>query len=187
VRSGRLGLSLGLDLLGARICSFDCLYCEVGPTDALTTAQKPYVPATRLLGELSGFAASGPPALDAVTLGGLGEPCLNTDMDRIIDGCRKILPGIPVAVLTNSSLLSDPAVRKRLVGADVVLPSMDTLVPEEFAIINRRIGSVPGGHPAGTSGFQVGILRTGVLEILVLDGINDSEDNLARLRSIAGI
>lgn len=183
MRSGRLGLSLGLDLLGARICSFDCLYCEVGPTDALTTAQKPYVPATRLLGELSGFAASGPPALDAVTLGGLGEPCLNTDMDRIIDGCRKILPGIPVAVLTNSSLLSDPAVRKRLVGADVVLPSMDTLVPEEFAIINRPHRNVSlEAIRRGLLDFRSEFFGRVFLEILVLDGINDSEDNLARLR-----
>ncbi len=182
VRSGRLGLSLGLDLLGARICSFDCLYCEVGPTDALTTAQKPYVPAASLLGELSGFAASGPHPLDVVTLGGLGEPCLNTDMDRIIDGCREILPGIPVAVLTNSSLLSDPAVRRRLAGADVVLPSMDTLVPEEFAVINRPHRNVSlEAVRRGLLEFRADFDGRMYLEILVLDGINDSEDNLARL------
>ncbi len=182
MRSGRLGLSLGLDLLGARICSFDCLYCEVGPTDALTLAQKPYVSAGRLLGELSAFAASGPQPLDVVTLGGLGEPCLNTEMDRIIEGCKTIFPGVPVAVLTNSSLLSDPAVRKRLARADVVLPSMDTLVPREFLALNRP-------HPElsladirlGLLDFRSGFSGRVYLETLVLDGINDSGENLALL------
>ncbi|MDQ7832796.1 MAG: radical SAM protein [Desulfovibrionaceae bacterium] len=179
MRSGRLGLSLGLDLLGARICSFDCLYCEVGATDALTLAQKPYVPAKRLLGELSAFAASGPPAFDVVTLGGLGEPCLNTGMDRIITGCRETFPGLPVAVLTNSSLLSQAAVRRRLALADIVLPSMDTLVPGEFAALNRP-------HPdLSLSAIRQGLLDfrseySGrlFLETLIVGGINDTAENL---------
>lgn len=179
MRSGRLGLSLGLDLLGARICSFDCLYCEVGATDALTLAQKPYVSAKRLLGELSAFAASTPPAFDVVTLGGLGEPCLNTDMDLIIAGCRDIFPGAPVAVLTNSSLLSQAAVRERLALADIVLPSMDTLVPGEFAALNRP-------HPdLSLSAIRQGLLDfrseySGrlFLETLIVGGINDTAENL---------
>jgi wyosine [tRNA(Phe)-imidazoG37] synthetase (radical SAM superfamily) len=182
VRSGRLGRSLGLDLLGARICSFDCLYCEVGPTDALTTAKKPYVPAARLIGELSDFAASHPPPFDVITLGGLGEPCLNTEMDGIIEGCRTVFPGVPVAVLTNSSLLSDPAVRRRLALADMVLPSMDTLAPGEFAALNRP-------HPdlsldairQGLLDFRSEFSGRLYLETLLVGGINDTGANLALL------
>ncbi|KUG29662.1 radical sam domain protein [hydrocarbon metagenome] len=182
MRSGRLGLSLGLDLLGARICSFDCLYCEVGATDALTLAQKPYVPAERLLGELSAFAASGPPAFDVVTLGGLGEPCLNTGMGEIIAGCREIFPGVPVAVLTNSSLLSHAAVRDRLALADIVLPSMDTLVPGEFAALNRPHPDL--SLPAirrGLLDFRTAFSGRLCLETLIVGGINDTAENLALL------
>ncbi len=88
VLSSRLGRSLGLDLLGGRICSFDCVYCECGPTDLLTRKRKPYVPAADLMAELDQWLARGHTAPDHVTLGGRGEPGLNTDMGEIIRGVR---------------------------------------------------------------------------------------------------
>ncbi|WP_243361302.1 radical SAM protein [Fundidesulfovibrio terrae] len=184
VRSGRLGASLGLDLLGAKICSFDCLYCEVGHTRALTRTRKPYVPADRLLGELAGWLFSPHPDFEVVTLGGMGEPTLNSDMGRIIEGVRELVPGVPVAVLTNSSLINDPQVRTELALADIVLPSMDSLVPTEFAAINKPL-----------SGMSLVDIRRGLLEfrkcftgklcleVLVLAGVNDSLENLQRLRA----
>ncbi len=94
VASGRLGRSLGLDLLGGRVCSMDCLYCEVGATDVHTCERAPYVPARVLLDELARWRdAEAAIRLDHVTLGGSGEPCLNSDLARIIAGCRDILPG----------------------------------------------------------------------------------------------
>lgn len=182
VRSGRLGTSLGLDLLGAKICSFDCLYCEVGPTRALTSARKPYVPADKILGELAYWLFNPHPEFDVVTLGGMGEPTLNSDMGRIIEGVRELVPGVPVAVLTNSSLINDPQVRTELALADLVLPSMDSLVPSEFALINKPV-----------SGLSLLDIRRGLLEfrklfagrlcleVLVLAGVNDSQENLERL------
>jgi wyosine [tRNA(Phe)-imidazoG37] synthetase (radical SAM superfamily) len=184
VRSGRLGASLGLDLLGAKICSFDCLYCEVGHTRALTHVRKPYVPADKLLGELAGWLFAPHPEFEVITLGGMGEPTLNSDMGRIIEGVRELAPGVPIAVLTNSSLLSDPQVRTELALADMVLPSMDTLVPSEFAAINKPL-----------SGMSLVDIRRGLLEfrrvfagklcleVLVLSGVNDSLENLQRLRA----
>ncbi|MFP5221920.1 MAG: radical SAM protein [Acidobacteriota bacterium] len=182
VRSGRLGTSLGLDLLGAKICSFDCLYCEVGPTRALTSVRKPYVPADKILGELAYWLFNPHPEFDVVTLGGMGEPTLNSDMGRIIEGVRELVPGVPVAVLTNSSLINDPQVRTELALADLVLPSMDSLVPSEFALINKPV-----------SGLSLLDIRRGLLEfrklfagrlcleVLVLAGVNDSQENLDRL------
>ena len=182
VRSGRLGTSLGLDLLGAKICSFDCLYCEVGPTRALTAARKPYVPADKILGELASWLFNPHPPFEVVTLGGMGEPTLNSDMGRIIEGVRELAPGVPVAVLTNSSLIRDPQVRTELALADLVLPSMDSLVPSEFAAINKPV-----------SGLSLLDIRRGLLEfrkhfsgklcleVLVLAGVNDTRENLERL------
>lgn len=183
VRSGRLGASLGLDLLGAKICSFDCLYCEVGPTRALTRARKPYVPADKLLGELASWIFNPHPEFEVVTLGGMGEPTLNSDMGRIIEGVRELVPGVPVAVLTNSSLMSDPRVRTELALADMVLPSMDTLVPSEFAAINKPLaGSTLVDIRRGLLEFRKLYPGKIFLEVLVLAGVNDSDENLERLR-----
>lgn len=182
VRSGRLGASLGLDLLSAKICSFDCLYCEVGATRALTTRRKPYVPAEKLLGELAYWLFHDHPEFEVVTLGGMGEPTLNSDMGRIIEGVRELVPGVPVAVLTNSSLVSDPQVRAELCQADILLPSMDALVPVEFNAVNRPVEGV------SMVDIRRGLLQlrqefTGrmFLEVLVLAGVNDSGENLERL------
>ncbi|WP_416341241.1 radical SAM protein [Solidesulfovibrio sp.] len=183
VASGRLGLSLGLDLLGARICTFDCLYCEAGPTEALTLARKPYVPAARLLAELAAWKAAGHPRPDAVTLGGLGEPTLNSDCGAILAGAKELFPDVPVAVLTNSSLRSDPDGRGALRLADIVLPSMDTLVAAEYGRLNRpQAGLDLAGLRRGLLDFRSGYDGSLYLEVLLAAGINDSEENLALLR-----
>lgn len=185
VLSGRLGRSLGLDLLGAPICSMDCLYCEVGPTRALTTRRAAYVPAATILDELTRWrdAAGGPPySIDVLTLGGMGEPTLNTDMPAIIQGARGILPGVPVAVLTNSTTLLDPQVRKELALADMVLPSLDSLVEAEF---QRLCRPAPGISAAAVAqallDFRAEFPGQLYLEILLSAGINDTAANLALL------
>lgn len=186
VLSGRLGRSLGLDLLGARICSMNCVYCESGRLERLTVKRAPYVPADALLAELcaweAGRAARGEFLPDVVTLGGLGEPTLNSDMPQIITGVRAILPGVPVAVLTNASLMTDPQVRAELAQADAVLPSLDSLVPEEFARVNRGHPSLdPAAIAEGVLAFRRESAAKLYLEVLLTAGVNDSDRNLALL------
>jgi wyosine [tRNA(Phe)-imidazoG37] synthetase (radical SAM superfamily) len=186
VLSGRLGRSLGLDLLGRRVCSMNCVYCESGKLETLTVTRAPYVPAAELLAELEqweqGRRERGEELPDAATMGGLGEPTLNTDMPAIIDGIRKILPGVPVAVLTNSSLITDAAVREELLRVDAVLPSMDSLVPEEFRAVNRGYPTLdPNAIAEGLIAFREGYEGKLYLEILLAQGINDSERNLELL------
>lgn len=182
VVSGRLGVSLGLDGLGGRICTFDCLYCEAGATEALTIARKPYVPTARLLSELAAWKAAHTTP-EVVTLGGLGEPCLNTDCGPILEGAAALFSGLPTAVLTNSSLLSDAAVREALSRADIVLPSMDTLVEAEFHRLNRpHPGLSLSAIRQGLLDFRAGYAGRIFLEILLVAGVNDTEENLALLR-----
>jgi wyosine [tRNA(Phe)-imidazoG37] synthetase (radical SAM superfamily) len=189
VLSGRLGRSLGLDLLGFRVCSMNCVYCESGPLTRLTLERARYVPAKELLGELARWEASrqatGGQLPDVVSLGGLGEPTLNSDMPAIIAGVRRILPGLPVAVLTNASLMPDASVRAELAAADMVLPSLDTLVPAEFAALNRaHAGLDPKDIADGILAFRNDsqASRTKLfLEILLVAGVNDSEQNLGLL------
>ncbi|WP_272700980.1 radical SAM protein [Desulfovibrio sp. Fe33] len=183
VMSGRLGRSLGLDLLGDRICSMDCVYCEVGATRDRTCERRVYVPAADILKELSLWKEEGLEPPDMITLGGLGEPCLNSDMETIILGAKRLFPGIPVAVLTNASLMTDPEVRRELCAADVVLPSLDSLVSKEFARVNRPDKSVdPEAVAQGLLAFRKEFNGKIFLEILLAEGINDSDENLGRLR-----
>lgn len=184
VRSGRLGLSLGLDLLGGAVCSLDCIYCEVGRTTHLDMDRKPHVRAETLLGELAQWKSESRQAPDYVTLGGLGEPCLNSEMGAIIEGVRKIFPDTPVAVLTNSTLLTDETVRRELALADVVLPSLDTLVPDEMRRLNRpHKRATADALASGLLAFRREFSGRIFLEVLLVAGVNDSEDNLARLKA----
>ncbi|MFP4071532.1 MAG: radical SAM protein [Desulfovibrionales bacterium] len=183
VRSGRLGLSLGLDLLGESICSFDCLYCEVGRTTIKTVQRRPYVPAGEILSELERWLSLGLPRPDCITLGGSGEPCLNSELETILRGVGELAPDIPRAVLTNSTLLGDPDVARALNLAQTVLPSMDTLVEEEYRRLNRPDISLSVREIAASLlHWRTGYHGRVLLEILLVKGINDSEENLALLR-----
>jgi wyosine [tRNA(Phe)-imidazoG37] synthetase (radical SAM superfamily) len=184
VTSSRLGRSLGLDLLAARACTMDCLYCEVGRTDVLTRERAVFAPAAAVLDELAAWVRAGHEMPDYVTLGGMGEPCLNADMGAIIDGVREICPSVPVAVLTNSTLMADARVRAELGRADAVLPSMDSLVEAEFRTINRPApGLTAAGVAEGLLEFARGYAGRVFLEVLLAAGINDSEENLELLRA----
>jgi len=182
VMSGRLGRSLGLDLLGDRICSMDCVYCEVGATRDLTLERKPYIPAADILAELSAWKDEGLTPPDMVTLGGFGEPCLNSEMAEVITGARDLFPETDIAVLTNSSLMTDPALRKELAQADVVLPSLDSLLDDEFVNVNRPCeGVMPEAVAAGLLEFKKEFKGKIFLEILLIEGVNDSDANLEKL------
>jgi len=187
VLSGRLGRSLGLDLLGARICSMNCVYCESGPLKRLTMTRAPYVAAGDILAELEVWEAAraqkGEPLPDVVTLGGLGEPTLNSELPQIIAGVRRVLPGVPLAVLTNATLLPDPQVREELLAVDIVLPSLDSLLMSEFAEVNRPHPSLsPLDIAEGIREFRAMFAGQVWLEVLLVAGCNDSEENLALLQ-----
>lgn len=180
VRSGRLGLSLGVDLLGKRICSMDCLYCEVGPTRVHTLERRPYMPAEIILEELHAWQEQNLPKPEHITLGGLGEPCLNSDFPKIVNGCNSLFPDIPVAVLTNATLMHDPVVRRELTATQVVLPSLDSLVESEFQALNKPCKGVDLSMiTSGLLDFREEFSGRIFLEILLLQNINDTPGNLA--------
>lgn len=184
VRSGRLGLSLGLDLLGERICSFDCLYCEVGKTRSHTLKRDVYASAQSILQELKTWLRENQPHPEYITLGGLGEPSLNKDMGTIITGVKELAPEIPTAILTNSSLLGSKRVRKETSLCQVVLPSLDSLVQEEFMTLNRPCVKLKAENIArNLLLWREGYSGQVFLEILIVRGINDSQENLERLQS----
>lgn len=184
VPSRRLGLSLGVDLVRHKTCTLNCIYCECGPTTNLTLQRAAYVPFDEVTAELAHYFENHPDP-DYVTFSGSGEPTLNPDIGRIIDFIKEKKPTIQVAVLTNGTLLSDPAVRKDLSKADLVMPSLDAVTPQAFKKINRPAGQIDihkviDGLKAFAGSFQGEIW----LEVFILPGINDAEEELETLGKI---
>jgi len=187
VNSRRLGLSLGVDLVPAKICSFDCVYCEVGRTTTLTCRRGEYVPTGEVIAELEEYFTAlaeeqggSPPQV--VTLTGSGEPTLHSGIGRII-AFLKERTELPVVVLTNSSLLCDPQVRLDLMAADIVVPSLDSARRKSYARVNRpaRECGDPQGLIAGLAAFSEEFGGEIWLEILLVAGHNDSEEDIEAL------
>jgi wyosine [tRNA(Phe)-imidazoG37] synthetase (radical SAM superfamily) len=135
VPSRRLGQSLGIDLVPYKTCSYDCIYCQLGRTVEKTLTRKEYVPLEAVLDETAQRLAEEVKP-DYVTLSGSGEPTLYSRLDELIAGIRR-LTRTPVAVLTNGSLLWIPEVRRGLLEANVVIPSLDAGSEEVFQRVNR--------------------------------------------------
>jgi len=136
VPSRRLGMSLGVDLVPRKVCSLDCVYCEVGKTTCLTTQRKEYVLYNKVVAELDHYFEHSPDP-DFITFSGSGEPTLNSRLGDIIKFIKSKKPSIPIAVLTNGTLLSDVELQEELLQADLILPSLDAATREIFEKINR--------------------------------------------------
>ncbi|MDT8335898.1 MAG: radical SAM protein, partial [Desulfurivibrionaceae bacterium] len=119
---------------------------------------------------------------DFVTLTSSGEPTLHTGIGDVIRYVKRQLE-IPVAVLTNGALLSDPRVRLDLLAADVVVPSLDAARPETLAAINRPAAECadPQRIIAGLAAFAEEFGGEIWLEILLAEGVNDSEEDIDAL------
>jgi len=137
VPSWRLGRSLGIDLLSqkAKTCNFNCIYCQLGETVNPVTQRGEFVSLAQLseeLKEVRGIAA------DYVTFSGTGEPTLASNLGQAIEIAKSTL-NLPVAVLTNSSLMPRKDVRHDLAKADVVVAEVDAHTQELFRQINRPV------------------------------------------------
>jgi len=173
VPSRRLGRSLGIDLVPFKTCSYDCLYCQLGLTTCKTTERREWVPLDEVLAELQEKIPSNP---DWITLSGSGEPTLYSRLDELIDGIHAICD-VPVAVLTNGSLLGQPAVRKQLANADLVVPSLDGGSPSVLEAINRPAPEIKFETMLdGLIQFRKEFKNPIWLEILLLEGINTTDE-----------
>lgn len=182
VPSRRLGNSLGVDMVPKKVCSLNCVYCESGKTTKLTSDRMEYIPFDRIILELEDyFANSADP--DYITFSGSGEPTLNKRIGDLIRFIKDKKPGIPVAVITNGTLLFDARLREELMPADLVLPSLDAASQEVFERINRpdpelEIATIIDGLAKFSHSFRGSIW----LEVFVLPGYNDSEKELLAIR-----
>jgi len=183
VRSRRLGYSLGIDIVFHKVCSFDCIYCQLGRTTNKTIERKVYIPPEEVLQQIEGVIKSSG-RIDHLTFSGSGEPTLNSKIGYIISEIKKFTK-IPVAVITNGSLLFMPDVQDDLIDADVVLPTLCSVIEETFQKINRP-------HPSltiekiihGQIEFRKKYKGKIWLEIMLVKGINDSQIELRTLKEV---
>ena len=183
VPSRRLGRSLGVDLVPRKVCSFDCVYCQVGRTTRRTTERGHFVPVPEVLDDLRRKLATAPRP-DYITLAGSGEPTLNLDLATVIDGIRRITD-VPIALLTNGSLLHDPDVRRAAVGVDVALPTLDAADEATFQAVHRPAeGLTLEKVIAGLEAFRRDFAGQIWLEVFVVTGLNDRPEQIDALRAI---
>ena len=133
VPSRRLGRSLGVDLVPFKTCSYDCIYCQLGRTTNKTIQRKEWVPLDDVVAELKTNLSSQP---DYITLSGSGEPTLYSRTGELIDRIKAVTD-VPVAVLTNGSLLWNQEVCAQLMNADLIVPSLDAGDEMMFRAVNR--------------------------------------------------
>ena len=182
VPSRRLGMSLGIDLIPHKICSLNCVYCECGATTKLTHERQEYVPVNEIYSELKDFFKHNPDP-DYLTFSGAGEPTLHSHIGEVIAFLKELRPAIPVAVLTNGTLFTDEEVRKELMRADLVLPSLDAATDEALRKINRpRRELHASAYIDGLVDFSREFEGEIWLEIFLLPGYNDDPKNLEALK-----
>jgi wyosine [tRNA(Phe)-imidazoG37] synthetase (radical SAM superfamily) len=182
VPSRRLGRSLGIDLVPHKVCSYDCIYCQVGKTTEKTLTRREYIPQEEVLEEVKAFLLKEDSSIDHLSLSGSGEPTLHSQIRSIIEGIKE-MTSIPVAVLTNGSLLYEEEVRKDLSRADIVLPSLDAVSPEAFMRINRPFEDVLVEKVIeGMVEFRKVYKGQIWLEILFCKGVNDSRNELLLMK-----
>ena len=182
VLSRRLGLSLGIDLIPFKTCSYDCAYCECGTTTNKTITRQDFFPAEEVITELRTVLASHP-HLDSVTLAGSGEPTLSRALGPVIAFMKREYPEYTLSVLTNGSLMTDGDVREELVPADRVIPTLTSVFQETFERIHRphpslRIEAIIEGMVQFRKMFSGALW----LEVFVIPGLNTTAEELDGLK-----
>ena len=184
VPSRRLGRSIGIDIIPHKICTLNCIYCEVGRTTECTVKRRRFDDPDVIIEEFREFYPELKDGLDIVTITGAGEPTLNIDLGYIIDEVKKISEH-PVAVLTNSTLLTDDDVCDALKKLDVVVPSIDAVSEDAYRKVcaperSIDIGSVNEALVRFSQQFEGRLL----IEVLLCEGVNDSMEELEKIASV---
>jgi wyosine [tRNA(Phe)-imidazoG37] synthetase (radical SAM superfamily) len=165
-----MGRSLGLDLIPYKTCTYDCVYCQLGRTTVKTMERKEYVPVEEVLSELREWLRSGE-ACDYISLAGSGEPTLHSGIGTLVRSIKGMTK-IPVAVLTNGSLLFQSEVQDALLEADVVIPSLDAGDAHLFQWVNRPVEEISFDRMVeGLESFTKRFRGEVWLEVLLLEGV----------------
>ena len=183
VESRRFGYSLGINHLPEKICSYSCMYCQLGRTRHLTITRHAdgdpvqifHLVETRLKElSLSGHMP------DTITLVPNGEPTLDKNMGAIISQLK--IFRIPIAVITNGSLLWQKEVRDGLADADIVSVKVDSIGEKIWKKINRPHGSLKLNEVLeGIRIFSKEFKGRLITETMLISGMNDDQASAMNL------
>ncbi len=183
VPSRRLGLSLGINIIPHKTCTLDCVYCQCGRTTNKTLVRRSFFPMDEIIAQIRDAVHRSNPSY--LTFSGEGEPTLNKDIGHLIRRLKAEF-SIPVAVITNSTLMTDPQVRHDLYAADLLVPSLDAADQRTFARIDR------GRRELKVEDIIRALIRFRRrfrgqmwLEIMLVKDLNDSVEHLMKLRLAA--
>jgi wyosine [tRNA(Phe)-imidazoG37] synthetase (radical SAM superfamily) len=185
VPSRRLGRSLGIDPVPPKTCNWNCVYCQIGRTTPLQTERREFFPRDEILSEARRVLSAHPAgAIDWVTFVGSGETTLYRELGWLVREVRK-LSSLPIAVITNGSLLYRRDVREELTAADAVLPSLDAGNPGLYRRINRPSPELTFERLVeGLIAFREEYRGQLWLEVMLIKGLNDSEEALVEIAGI---
>ena len=185
VPSRRLGRSLGIDPVPLKTCNWNCVYCQLGATSSFELERKEYVSSDLILSQLEdALEAHKEGGIDWITFVGSGETCLNNQLGNMIAAVKQ-RTSLPIAVITNGSLLYDPQVRSELSLADAVMPSLDAADDHLYRRINRA-------HPSltldslvnGIKAFRHEYSGNLWIEVMLVSGLNDDPKALGALAKL---
>ena len=188
VPSRRLGRSLGVNNIPPKICTYSCVYCQLGRTLTMQVDRQAYYDPQRILDEVrekTDRATGKGEAIDYLTLVPDGEPTLDLNLGREIEQLKGL--GINVAVISNASLVSDEDVRQELAQADWVSLKVDAASQEMWRRVNRphgklKLDAIQEGMLAFAEQYR-GILAT---ETMLVDGLNDTEASVTEVAEFLG-
>lgn len=182
VPSRRLGQSLGINHIPPKSCSYDCVYCQVGPTWSKDLQRRPFYEPEAVVAavrqKVQEVQAQGG-RIDYLSFVPDGEPTLDLNLGRMIDMLRPL--NLKIAVITNGSLLWRPGVRAELAKADCVSLKVDAVSDLIWRQINRPAQSLSlGDILAGALTFAGEFTGDLITETMLIDGINDAAPELLR-------
>lgn len=182
VPSRRLDMSLGIDLVPKKVCSLNCVYCEVGETTKLAVDRMEYVKVDKIFAELKEFMSNNP-KIDYITFSGSGEPTLNSKIGEVLSHIKQHYPEVKTAILTSGALLANKRLRTEILASDVILPSLDAASQSVFEKINQpnpnlKIDTYIQGLVDMRKEYKGNIW----LEVFLLKNYNDTPDELMLLK-----
>lgn len=185
VPSRRLGQSLGIDPIPFKTCNWNCVYCQLGRSAPMTNERRDYVPPDDIIAQVKeALAVHRPGEIDWVTFVGSGEPTLHTGLGKMIRQV-KAMTDIPVAVITNGSLLYRPEVREELAAADALLPTLDAGTESLYRKINRPWPDLSFERLVdGMIAFRREFSGKMWIEVMLIKGVNDTETALKDLAAV---
>ncbi len=182
IPSRRLGRSLGINNIPPKVCSYSCIYCQIGRTDSMSISRREYYSPNQIFDEVAKKIVqlrNSKEQVDYLTFVPDGEPTLDINLGKEIELLKQL--GIKIAVITNSSLLWDENVRMNLMNADCVSVKIDSVNEMIWQKIDRPNGKLDLEKIiSGIKTFSLSFKGELVTETMLVKGINDNTNSITR-------